>query len=62
MMFVKKCRIIQCFNCYEYKQIVKKCKNVMKCDYCAKKHETNRCNKDEIIITHKCINCEQTEH
>ena len=38
------------------------CKNVKKCDYCAKKHDTNRCNKDEIEIAHKCINCEQTKH
>ena len=61
-MFVKKCKIVQCFNCYKYKHIDKKCKNVIKCDHCAKKHETNKCNKDEIKITHKCINCKQTKH
>ena len=33
----------------------------MKCDYCVKSHETNRCNKNEIEITHKYINCEQTK-
>ena len=42
--------------------IDKKCKNVTKYDYHVKKHETNRCNKDEIKITHKCINCEETNH
>ena len=26
------------------------------------KHETNKCNKNEIKITYKYINCEQTEH
>ena len=40
----------------------KKLKNGTKCDYCAKKHETNRRNKNEIKIIHKCINCEQTKH
>ena len=40
----------------------KMCKNLMKCDHCVENHETNRCSKDEIKITHKCINCEQTEH
>ena len=62
MIFSRKCRIIQCFNCYEYDHIEKMCKNVKKCDHCAKRHDTNRCSKDEIEITHKCINCEQTEH
>ena len=62
MMFVNKCRIVQCFICYKYKHIDKKCKNVMKCDHCAKKPETNKCNKDEIKIIYKCINCEQTKH
>ena len=62
VIFSKECRIIQYFNCYEYDYIEKMCKNFMKCDHCAENHETNRCNKDEIKITHKCINCEQTEH
>ena len=61
MLFVKKCRIIQCFNCYKYEHIDKKCKNVIKYDHCAKKHETNKCSKDEIKIIYKYINCEQTE-
>ena len=34
----------------------------MKYDHCAKKHETNNHNKDEIEIIHKYINCEQTKH
>ena len=62
IIFSRKCRIIQCFNCYEYNHIEKMCKNVKKCDHCAERHNTNRCNKGEIKITHKCINCEQTEH
>ena len=62
IIFSRKCRIIQCFNCYEYDHIEKMCKNVKKCDHCVEKHDTNRCNKDEIKITHKCINCEQTKH
>ena len=62
VIFSKECRISQCFNCYEYDHIEKMCKNFMKCDHCAESHETNRCSKDEIEITHKCINCEQTEH
>ena len=62
VIFSRENKIIQCFNCYEYDHIEKMCKNFTKCDHCAKSHETNRCNKDEIEITHKCINCEQTEH
>ena len=62
VIFSKECRITQCFNCYEYDHIEKMCKNLMKCDHCAENHETNRCSKNEIKITHKCINCEQTEH
>ena len=62
VIFSQKCKITQCFNCYEYDYIEKMCKNFMKCDNCAENHETNRCNKDEIKITHKCINCEQTKH
>ena len=61
-MFVKKCIMIKCFNYYEYEHIDKKCKNVIKCNHCAKKQETNKCSKDGIKITHKCINCEQTKH
>ena len=38
------------------------CKNVKKCDYYAERHNINRCNKDEIKITHKCLNCEQIKH
>ena len=53
MIFVKEYRIIQYFKCYKYKRIDKKCKNVMKCDYCANKHETNKYSKNEIEITHK---------
>ena len=62
VIFFRNCRIIQCFNCYKYDHIEKMCKNFMKCDHCAENHETNRCSKDEIEITHKCINCEQTKH
>ena len=62
MMFVKECKIIQYFNCYEYEHIDKKCKNVTKCNHCAKKHETNKCNKNEVEIIHKFINCEHTKH
>ena len=62
MMFVKECKMIQCFNCYEYEHIDKKCKNVMKCDHCAKKHEMNKCSKNEVKIIHKCINCKQTKY
>ena len=62
VIFSKKCKINQCFDCYEYDYIEKMCKNFMKCDHCVKNHETNRCKKDEIKITHKCINCEQTKH
>ena len=62
IIFSRKSKIIQCFNCYKYDHIEKMCKNLTKCDHCVKSHETNRCNKDEIKITHKCINCEQTEH
>ena len=60
--FVRKCRITQCFNCYENDHIDKKCKNVTKCDHCAERHDTNRCNKNEIEIIHECVNCEQTKH
>ena len=62
VIFSRKSKITQCFNCYEYDHIEKMCKNFTKCDHCAKNHETNRCNKNEIKITHKCINCEQTKH
>ena len=62
IIFSRKCKITQCFNCYEYDHIEKMCKNVKKCDHCAEKHDTNRCSKDEIKITHKCVNCEQTKH
>ena len=62
IIFSKECKITQCFNCYEYEHIEKMCKNLTKCDHCVKKHQTNRCSKDEIKIIHKCINCEQTEH
>ena len=62
VIFSRKSRITQCFNCYKYDHIEKMCKNFTKCDHCAKSHETNRCNKDEIKITHKCIICEQTKH
>ena len=62
IIFWRKYRIIQCFNCYEYDHIEKMCKNVKKYDHCAKKHDINRCNKNEIKITHKCINCEQIKH
>ena len=61
MLFVNKCTIIQCFNCYKYEHIDEKCKNVMKCNYYAKKYDKNRCNKNEIKIMNKCINCEQTK-
>ena len=62
VIYSRKSKIIQCFDCYEYDHIEKMCKNFTKCDHCAKSHETNRCSKDEIEITHRCINCEQTEH
>ena len=62
VIFSRESRIIQCFNCYKYDHIEKMCKNLTKCDHCAESHETNRCSKDEIEITHRCINCEQTEH
>ena len=62
VIFFRNIKIIQYFNCYEYNYIEKMCKNFMKCDHCAKNHETNRCSKDEIEITHRCINCEQTKH
>ena len=62
VIFSKECKITQCFNRYKYNHIEKMCKNLMKCDHYAESHETNRCSKDEIKITHKCINCEQTEH
>ena len=61
-MFVKECRVIQCFNCYKYNHIDKKCKNVTKCDHCAKKLKTNRCNKNKIEIIKKCINRKQRKH
>ena len=38
------------------------CKNVKKCDHCAEGHDTNRCSKGGVEVTHKCINCEQTKH
>ena len=62
IIFSRKCKIIQCFNCYEYDHIEKMCKNVKKCDHCAEGHDTNRCSKDGVEVTHKCANCEQTEH
>ena len=62
IIFSRKCKITQHFNCYEYDYIEKMCKNVKKCERCAKRHDTNRCSKDEIKITHKCVNCEQTKH
>ena len=60
--FVRKCKIIQCFNCYKYEHIDKKCKNITKCNHCAERHDTNQCNKNEIKIIHKCVNCELTKH
>ena len=62
VIFSRKCKMIQCFNCYKYDYIEKMCKNFMKYDYCIENHETNRYNKNEIKIIHKCINCEQTKH
>ena len=62
VIFSRKNKIIQCFNCYKYNHIEKICKNFTKCDYCAKNQKTNRCNKNKIKITHRCINCEQTKH
>ena len=62
IIFSRKCKITQCFNGYEYDHIEKMSKNVKKCEHCAKKHDTNRCSKDERKITHKCVNCEQTKH
>ena len=60
--FIKEYRIIQRFNCYKYEQIDKKCKSVTKCNHCAKRLKTNRCNKNEIKTIYKCVNCEYTEH
>ena len=57
ILFSGKCKTFECFNCYKYDYIEKMCKNVKKYEHFAKKHNTNRCNKKEVKITHKFVNC-----
>jgi hypothetical protein len=59
---IKNCILRQCFNCQKYDHIDKRCKIVVVCDICAKKHCTNDCDLNIIDKYKKCDACENREH
>ena len=59
-LFHEDCKIIQCFNCYEYKYIVRICWKEKKCDICAASNHNNQtCSFWNVSVRHRCINCNQ---
>ena len=57
-LFHENCRIIQCFNCYEYRHVIRICQKEKKCDICAASdHDDQICSFWNVSIRHRCINC-----
>ena len=55
---VKSCKLTQCFNCYKYGHIAKRCRNPTACGLCAGGHSTNECNP-ETTGKHKWCACNE---
>ena len=60
--FVKSCKLTQCFNCYKYGHIGKRCRNPTACGLCAGGHSTNECNPETIGKHKRCACCEERGH
>ena len=59
-LFHENCRIIQCFNCYKYKHVIRICWKEKKYNiYAASDHDDWVCSFWNISIRYKCINCNQ---
>ena len=59
-LFHKNCRIMQCFNCYEYEHIVRVCQKEKKYEICVTlDYDNHVCSFWNISARHKCINCNQ---
>ena len=57
-LFHENCRITQCFNCYEYKHVVKICWKEKKCNICAASdYDDQICSFQNISVRHRCVNC-----
>ena len=59
---LKECRIIQCFNCWEYGHIAKACRHQTRCGHCAYAHETNFCDVQDEPAASRCAACGATGH
>src|SRR6266496_544553 len=59
-LFHEDCRITQCFNCYEYRHVIRICQKEKKCSMCAAlNHDDQMCSFQDISARHRCINCNQ---
>ncbi len=57
-VFSGDCKITQCFKCYSYGHIVKHCRSVVRCGFCAGPgHVSNDCPSKEDHEKHRCAVC-----
>ena len=60
--FAKSCKLTQCFNCYKYGHIGKRCRNPTACGHCAGGHPTNECNPETTGRQKRCACCDERGH
>ena len=61
-LFTKECRMTQCFNCYQYGHIAKRCHNPTKCGHCARGHRSLECPVQGAKRSLRCAVCEEPGH
>ena len=61
-IFVKECRMTQCFNCQQYEYIDKICKNLTRCDHCVDQYLSMNCIVKISIRHRKCAVCQYERH
>ena len=61
-IFVKECRITQCFNCQQYDHIDKACRNQTRCDHCVDFHISWDCTVKTSVRHKRCAVCQHKKH
>lgn len=60
--FERKCRVTQCFNCFEYGHTGRVCRNKVRCAECAGPHTAARCDVKTDGKRRRCTVCKQDGH
>ena len=61
-LFFKKCKMTQCFNCYQYGYIANRCSNPTGCGHCARGHRSHDCPVQGAQGSRKCVVCGERGH